>query len=167
MAVDSLIVPQCIYRPGTFTGLMVLYESNYIKLHQLFSDLEWPAGGVVSVSPRDNDLCAEIVRREPYTTTLRLTYWFDEAGGGRAPDPDIVVRIYHDARLVEAVSSRETHRHAKLRELAKKASAELDRRWRLNMLLNKWLDYLFDVGHSLATPTALKNGRLRYGRSLL
>jgi uncharacterized protein YqiB (DUF1249 family) len=28
---------------------------------------------------------------------------------------------------------------------------ELDRRWRLNMLLNKWLDYLFEVGHSLGT----------------
>ena len=59
------------------------------------------------------------------------------------------MRIYHDARLVEAVSSGETHRHAKLRELASSNSAELDRRWRLNMLLNKWLDYLFEVGHSL------------------
>jgi len=35
MLVDSLLVPQCVYRPGTFTGLMTLYESNYIKLHQL------------------------------------------------------------------------------------------------------------------------------------
>ncbi len=67
-------------------------------------------------------------------------------------DPDIVVRIYHDARLVEAVSSGEAHRHTKLRELAESSSDELDRRWRLNMLLNKWLDYLFDVGHSLGSP---------------
>ena len=69
--------------------------------------------------------------------------------GVSAPDPDIVVRIYHDARLVEAVSSGEAHRHTKLRELAESSNAELDRRWRLNMLLNKWLDYLFEVGHSL------------------
>ena len=152
MVVDSLLVPQCIYRPGTFTGLMILYESNYIKLHQLLTQLEWPADRVVSSSPRDNDLHAAIVRREPYTTTLRLTYWFNDSNGTRAPDPDIVVRIYHDARLVEAVSSGETHRHAKLRELARGSSAELDRRWRLNMLLNKWLDYLFEVGHSLGRP---------------
>jgi uncharacterized protein YqiB (DUF1249 family) len=144
MLVDSLLVPQCIYRPGTFTGLMTLYESNYIKLHQLASVTSWPADAIVSSSPRDNDLHAEIVRREPYTTTLRLTYWFDDAA-----DPDIVVRIYHDARLVEAVSSGEAHRHAKLRELARSSNAELDRRWRLNMLLNKWLDYLFEAGHSL------------------
>jgi uncharacterized protein YqiB (DUF1249 family) len=149
MLVDSLLVPQCVYRPGTFTGLMTLYESNYIKLHQLAAALEWPADAIVSSSPRDNDLHAEIVRREPYTTTLRLTYWFLDAGGVSAPDPDIVVRIYHDARLVEAVSSREAHRHTKLREWAGSSNAELDRRWRLNMLLNKWLDYLFEVGHSL------------------
>jgi uncharacterized protein YqiB (DUF1249 family) len=148
MLVDSLLVPQCVYRPGTFTGLMTLYESNYIKLQQLVSALEWPADAIVSSSPRDNDLHAEIVRREPYTTTLRLTYWFDDAGVAAA-DPDIIVRIYHDARLVEAVSSGEAHRHAKLRELARSSNAELDRRWRLNMLLNKWLDYLFEAGHSL------------------
>jgi uncharacterized protein YqiB (DUF1249 family) len=148
MVVDSLLVPQCVYRPGTFTGLMTLYESNYIKLHQLASTLEWPADAIVSSSPRDNDLYVELVRREPYTTTLRLTYWFDDAGVPAA-DPDIVVRIYPDARLVEAVSSGEAHRHAKLRELAKRSNDELDRRWRLNMLLNKWLDYLFEVGHTL------------------
>ena len=150
MLVDSLLVPQCVYRPGTFTGLMTLYESNYIKLHQLGSAMEWPADAIVSSSPRDNDLHAEIVRREPYTTTLRLTYWFDDAGVSAA-DPDLVVRIYHDARLAEAVSRGEAHRHVKLRELAKSSNAELDRRWRLNMLLNKWLDYLFEVGHSLGT----------------
>lgn len=150
MLVDSLLVPQCVYRPGTFTGLMTLYESNYIKLNQLASAMSWPVDAIVSSSPRDNDLHAEIVRREAYTTTLRLTYWFDDAGVP-APDPDIIVRVYHDARLVEAVSSREAHRHVKLRELAGRSSAELDRRWRLNMLLNKWLDYLFEVGHSLGT----------------
>jgi uncharacterized protein len=150
MLVDSLLVPQCVYRPGTFTGLMTLYESNYIKLHQLATALDWPADAIVSSSPRDNDVYAEIVRREPYTTTLRLTYWFDDGDGVCVPDPDIIVRVYHDARLVEAVSSREAHRHTKLRELASSSSAELDRRWRLNMLLNKWLDYLFEVGHTLS-----------------
>jgi uncharacterized protein len=148
MVVDSLLVPQCIYRPGSFTGLMTLYESNYIKLHHLVPSMTWPADALVSSSPRDKDLHAEIVRREPYTTTLRLTYWFEDAGVAAA-DPDIIVRIYHDARLVEAVSSREAHQHAKLRALARSGNAELDRRWRLNMLLNKWLDYLFEVGHSL------------------
>jgi len=67
--------------------------------------------------------------------------------------PDLILRIYHDARLVEAVSGRERHCHHKLRELSTSAGAELDRRWRINMMLNKWLDYLHDVGHTLAGAT--------------
>lgn len=153
MLVDSLIVPQCIYRPGTFTGLMTLYESNYVKLRQLCSTLAFDRDAIVSTSPCDRDLHVEVVRREPYTTTLRFTYWFTEASGAVA-DPDLVVRVYHDARLAEAVGCGEARLHPKLTELARSSSAELDRRWRLNMMLNKWLDYLLEVGHSLEEQAA-------------
>jgi uncharacterized protein YqiB (DUF1249 family) len=147
MLVDSLIVPECVYRPGTFTGLMTLYESNYIKLHTLSKAFDWPSEIAVSRTPRDSDLHATITRREPYTTTLKLTYWFAEPNGVVVADPDLILRIYHDARLVEAVSGQERHRHHKLREFAVSRGAELGRRWRINMMLNKWLDFLFDVGH--------------------
>jgi len=152
MLVASLIVPECIYRPGSFTGLMTLYESNYIKLSQLTTAFEWSGWSMVSTSARDKDLHAQLVRREPYTTTLKLTYWFEESGGVLVPDPDLILRVYHDARLAEAVSGRDRHTHHKLRELAGDSSSELDRRWRINMMLNKWLDYLFDVGHCLHAP---------------
>lgn len=153
MFVDSLIVPQCVYRPGSFTGLMTIYESNYVKLDMLTGGFAWTGRSMLSSSARDHDLHAEVMRREPYTTTLRLTYLFEE-GASLLPDPDLILRIYHDARLVEAVASRERHLHHRLREWARSASnAELDRRWRLNMMLNKWLDYLSDVGHNLATAS--------------
>ena len=152
MLVDSLIVPECIYRPGSFTGLMTIYESNYIKLSHLTTEFDWTGWSMISTSPRDMDLHAQLLRREPYTTTLKLTYWFEEPGGLLVPDPDLILRIYHDARLAEAVSGRDRHTHHKLRELAGDRGAELDRRWRINMMLNKWLDYLFDVGHSLHSP---------------
>jgi len=135
--------------PGSFTGLMTIYESNYIKLSQLTTDFHWSGWSMVSSSPRDNDLHAQLLRREPYTTTLKLTYWFLEPDGVLVPDPDLIVRIYHDARLAEAVAGRDRHTHHKLRELAADRATELDRRWRINMMLNKWLDYLFDVGHTL------------------
>jgi uncharacterized protein YqiB (DUF1249 family) len=149
MLVDSLIVPECVYRPGSFTGLMTIYESNYIKLSQLTTEFDWAGWSMVSHSRRDNDLHAQLMRREPYTTTLKLTYWFQESDGILVPDPDLIVRIYHDARLAEAVGGRDRHTHHKLRELARDSGAELDRRWRINMMLNKWLDYLSDVGHIL------------------
>lgn len=146
---DSLIVPQCVYRPGSFTGLMTIYESNFLKLKQLTVDFASSAAELVSSSERDCDVHLTLVKREPYTTTFRLTYWFEEADGTLVPDPDLTLRVYHDARLVEAVASRDQHRHHKLREIALPADSELGRRWRVNMMLNKWLDYLLDVGHTL------------------
>jgi len=41
----------------------------------------------------------------------------------------------------------EEHRHPKLHEFHKTHSYELDTRWKNNMMLNKWLDYLLEVGH--------------------
>jgi uncharacterized protein YqiB (DUF1249 family) len=154
MVTDSLILPECIYRPGSFTGLMTLYESNYIRLSHLVSQLETlsvtnpePA---LSSSPRDRDLYLQVRSRERYTSTLKLTYWFADGENRPVADPDLTVRVYHDARLVEAVDACREHYHQKLRELARTHSHELNRRWRNNMMLNKWLDYLLDMGHGFA-----------------
>lgn len=149
MLADSLIVPECVYRPGSFTGLMTLYESSFIKLDQLAGRAMQDNGYRVSTSESDCDLHLEFLQREPYTTTLKLTYWFEDARRQRVPDPDLTVRIYHDARLAEAVDARRSHRHHVLQELARSHSHdELDRRWRRNIMLNKWLDYLIDMGHA-------------------
>lgn len=145
--VDSFIVPQCVYRPGSFTGLMTIYESNYLKLAQLVPD-PVPDAAVASSVPGDCDLHLRIVRREPYTATLKLTYLFPEPDGSNVLDPDLTLRIYYDARLVEAVAANPAHRHPLLTELDRPpAVEELGRRWRINMMLNKWLDYLLDMGH--------------------
>jgi hypothetical protein len=74
----------------------------------------------------------------------------DDGAEGGVPDPDLLIRVYHDASLVEAVTSRDRHRHRVLQALARTHAGELDRRWRMNMMLNKWLDYLIDNGHSFA-----------------
>lgn len=147
MFVDSLIVPQCVYRPGSFTGLMTIYESNYVKLLQVADVDAATTAGRISRVPKDCELHLDVLRTEPYTTTLRMTYWFDESGEPVA-DPDLTVRVYHDARLAEALAARIAHRHRVLQDLDPAHAAELGRRWRVNMLLNKWLDYLLEVGHA-------------------
>jgi uncharacterized protein YqiB (DUF1249 family) len=153
MIADSLIVPECIFRPGSFTGLMTLYESNYLKLHQLLGDQLSGMQDSVSHAERDCDLHLNVLTRDRYTTTFRLTYWFesrpeDQSDWDQIADPDLTLKAYHDARLLEAVSLAVFHRHHKLRELAQHHVAELDRRWQRNMMLNKWLDYVLDSGHS-------------------
>lgn len=146
---DGLIVPQCVYRPGSFTGLMTLYESNYIKLSQLL-DLADVSADRCSICSADCDLHLFGVERQRYTTTLRLTYIFAESGEDVA-EPNLTLRVYHDARLAEALRWRSIARHAQLRAIADHTRALSDR-WRANMMLNKWLDYLIDCGHSFRLP---------------
>jgi uncharacterized protein YqiB (DUF1249 family) len=147
---DSLIVPQCVYRPGSFTGLMTLYESNYLKLGELLGDSNDLSGRLVSRSAVDFDLHLELLRRDRYTTTLKMTYWFDELVDSelsQIADPDLTIRIYHDARLVDVVWSVDRHRHYKLQERASLHGTALGARWRSNIMLNKWLDYLLEMQH--------------------
>jgi hypothetical protein len=150
MLADSLLLPECIYRPGSFTGLMVLYESNFLKLDRLVGELDPSDAKWISRVRGDNDLYLERMRAEPYTTTLRLTYWLDDAAGAPIMDPDMTIRVYHDAALVEASTCRSRHRHGLIRALARSHTRELSRRWQINMMLNKWLDYLLDSGHGFA-----------------
>tara|TARA_B100000530_G_scaffold249771_1_gene164173 strand:- start:255 stop:749 length:495 start_codon:yes stop_codon:yes gene_type:complete len=155
---DSLIVPECIYRPGTFTGLMTLYESNYVKLLQLIEGfqtfVEKAPEITISQTDLDCDLQLEIKLKEKYTTTLNITYllYLDDDVGVNAAvlDPDLTIRVYHDAKLIEVLHGLEEHRHQKLCEFHKTHSCELDTRWKNNMMLNKWLDYLLEVGHGFS-----------------
>lgn len=150
MLADSLLLPECDFRPGSFSGLMLLYESNYLKLCGLIGELDADSSHWISRARGDNDLFLERTRVEPYTTTLCMTYWLRDGDGIELKDPDMTIRIYRDAGQAEAVSCLAGHSHRLLRELRSSHASELDRRWQINMMLNKWLDYLFDSGHGFA-----------------
>jgi uncharacterized protein YqiB (DUF1249 family) len=78
--------------------------------------------------------------------TLSLTYHL-ETDDGLLIDPDMTVRVYLDGQLAEVLAIGERQRHAALRRLVREHRDELDRRWRRNVVLNKWLDYLSEQGH--------------------
>jgi len=146
MLLDYQLVPQTIVKPNSFVGLMAMYESNYLRLLHLIPDLEQLDGCFRSRVAGDCELYVDILERCRYTVTLSLTYYFD-GEDGRVADPDMTVRAYLDGQLAEAMSLRGNHRHAELRRLAKAQRAELDTRWKRNITLNKWLEYLTDQGH--------------------
>lgn len=146
MLLDSRLVPETVVRPNSFAGLMSLYESNYLRLLYLLPELERLDGCYRSTVAGDCDLHIEVLERCRYTVTLSLTYYFD-TDGGRVADPDLKVRAYLDGRLAEALSLGGDYRHTELRRLMQKHREELDTRWRRNMILNKWLDYLQEQGH--------------------
>lgn len=146
MLLDSQLVPETLVRPRSFVGLMALYESNYLRLLQLVPELERLDGCFRSRVAGDCELFLEVLERCRYTITMSLTYQFD-SDDGRIADPDVKVRAYLDGRLAEAMSIGVDHQHAELRRLIRKNRRELDARWRRNMVLNKWLEYLSDQGH--------------------
>ncbi len=146
MTVDCLCVTSWRARPVSFVSLMTLYESNYLRLRGLVGDVRALAGRRVSRSPADCDLHLEVLEHSPYTSVLRLTYLFEQPEGESA-EPDLEVRVYHDARLAEASRCARWVRHPALESIRAGLSSSLGERWRRNMLLNKWLDYCVDRGH--------------------
>ena len=146
MLLDSYLVPETIAKPRSFVGLMALYESNYLRLLRLLPELERLDGCFRSRVANDCDLHVEILERSRYTVTLSLTYHF-ETDDGLLIDPDMTVRVYLDGQLAEVLGIGEQQRHPALRRLVHEHREELDRRWRCNMVLNKWLDYLSEQGH--------------------
>ena len=154
MTVDSLCVTSWRARPVSFVSLMTLYESNYIRLRQLVDDVQHRHGHCISRTANDCDLHLSLLEHGRYTTILRLTYLFDDAAGVLA-DPDLEVRVYHDARLAEASRCGRWIRHAGLQHIRNELSVTLGERWLRNMLLNKWLEYVSDRGHRFAAVTGV------------
>ncbi len=146
MLLDYQLVPQTIVKPRSFVGLMSLYESNYLRLLLLIPELERLDGCFHSRVAGDCDLYVEILERCRYTVTLSLTYQFDSELGNVA-NPDMVVRAYLDGELAEAMSLGGRNRNASRWRLNASRSRELGARWKRNMILNKWLEYLRDQGH--------------------
>ena len=146
MLFDCQLVPQTIVKPNSFVGLMSLYESNYLRLLQLIPEIERLDGCFRSRVAGQCDLHVEVLERCRYTVTLSLTYHFETDQGGIA-DPDMMVRVYLDGELAESMSLGAKQRHERLRKLVSSQDRELDARWKRNIILNKWLEYLSDQGH--------------------
>ena len=151
MLQEHQLVPETIVSPKSFVGLMALYESNYLRLLQLIPELHRLDGYYRSSVAGDCALHVEILDRSRYTITLSLSYFFYD-GDTRVADPDMKIRVYLDGQLTEAMGFSgmgvsDNHRHSELRRLSRAHRHELDSRWRRNIVLNKWLDYLMDQGH--------------------
>jgi uncharacterized protein YqiB (DUF1249 family) len=127
-------------RPRGFIALMNLYESNYLRLRALAGDLIGIVGTRHSRVADDCELVLAVSERTPYTSVLKLSYLLPPAGRPAEPVavleryPELRLRVYHDARLLEAEGG----------------ERELHHRWQRNLMLNKWLEYCTDRGHQFA-----------------
>jgi hypothetical protein len=137
-------------RPRGFIALMSLYESNYLRFVQLAGAPAGLAGTLVSRPAGDCELQLAVLEHMRYTSTLSLTYVMPHPGAAPERLPDLRLRIYHDARLLEAeaLAAPGTVRRCAPRP----GERELHQRWMRNMMLNKWLEYCADRGHRFSAP---------------
>jgi len=134
-------------RPQSFVGLMDLYERNYIGIRRLVPSL--PAAGEtrVSVVAGALDLHLTVIERFRYTTELHLTYLF-QRGAEIEVEPDLYIRVYHDARQAEVTAARLRHWPGFANEAGDRQPT-LRSRWHVNRFLYKWLNYCLYQGHRL------------------
>jgi hypothetical protein len=86
------------------------------------------------------DLHLEVLEQTPYTTQIRLTYCFGEGGQF---DPAAVLRAYHDAQQIEVLGLKQRV----LPLSARPDMCSLERKWKANLFLSKWLAYCCGQKH--------------------
>ena len=159
--IDSLMVARDGYGcsevvPRGYVSLMDLHENNYLRFKRLVADLDTITDQAVSVVPGCLDLHLQIIERSKFTTTVRMTYHFLE-NQQLIAEPDLKLRIYHDARLVEVLAGHLKHGRQRLDHLPATA---LKFKWRLNRLLYKWLGYCLHLGHEFSETRACELEKL-------
>ncbi len=124
---------------------MDLYERNYILVRRLIRTLPAEHGARVSRVRDGLDLHLSLVERHPYTTDLLLTYRFNRDDGEHL-EPELHIRVYHDARVAEVLAAHLRRSPAFL--FISDGPVDLAARWRVNRFLFKWLGYCLHQGHA-------------------
>ena len=134
-------------QPQSFAALMEMYEINYIQLRLLCGDIRTLPDETVSRITGGIPVGLNLIETSRHTTTLMLTYLFQEHDRKADNRPDMLVRVYHDSRQAEVIS----HRCRLTDDVVQYWGKELDTmllcRWRMNRFLYKWTNYLRRQGH--------------------
>lgn len=130
--------------PRGFVSLMDLYENNFIRLRKLVPDLANLPADSISQLPGCLSLYMHIQERTKFTTTLLLTYYFDDQAQAVA-EPALTIRVYHDANQAEVLTGHLKHGRQRYDHTPVKTRKI---KWRLNRFLYKWLGYSLYLGHS-------------------
>lgn len=126
---------------------MAIYEQNYNYICELLDNLDELPEEMVSRIPAHLPLRLTVLERFRYTTTLSLTYLFRETGATQT-DPDLIVRVYHDAGVAEVLGFGASVAGYCAPRVAQPVDGwVLERKWQLNRFLEKWLEYCLACGH--------------------
>ncbi|MEO6227718.1 MAG: DUF1249 domain-containing protein [Thermomonas sp.] len=133
-----------------FAWLMGLYAENHTRLQRLFEPADLVCGAYLSSIGDGLDLQLEVLERHAYTVELRMSYGLVDPQTGLR-DPSASLRLYRDARQVEATHCYAGRRWQDVIGMYPPPKKILDHRLRMNTFLGKWLEYLAEQGHGVAT----------------
>lgn len=136
-------------RPRSLAHLLDLYDHNFKLIQRLVPELELPFETAVSRSGSDLPLHLQVQERDRYTVTIRLTYEFTDEHGIRR-QPDLLVRVYRDACVAEALQCSHRPPWRAEEEGDPQAGQFLSAQWQRNLMLAKWLEYLLEHGHGFS-----------------
>jgi uncharacterized protein YqiB (DUF1249 family) len=136
-------------RARDLPALMELYELNYIQLRRLVPDINAIQDCSTSRIKGALDLFLTVRERAKYTTTVNLTYLFED-GGEENPAPDLTVRLYHDAQMAEVISRGDSRGRHKADYDRFQHQYSIDAKWKVNRFLHKWLGYCLHQGHAFS-----------------
>ena len=139
-----------IPRLTRFGWLMALYTENHAQLVRLFEPADLAAGAYVSDIGDGLPLHVDVIEQHRYTTELRLSYAMRDPVTGE-PDPSAYLRMYHDTRQLEATHCYLGRRWQDVIGMFPPPAQVVGHRLRMNTFLGKWLHYLAERGHGVAT----------------
>jgi uncharacterized protein YqiB (DUF1249 family) len=137
--------------PRGFVSLMDMYENNYLRLRRLIPDLDKLPDNAISRMPGCLNLYLSVLERTEFTTTLYLTYYFQD-DNKRIAEPALTIRVYHDANQAEVLTGNLQHgreQHDHIPSKTKKI------KWKFNRFLYKWLGYCLHLGHSFTSADSV------------
>ena len=138
---------------GRFGWLMALYAENHERLVRMFDPARLAPGRYRSNVPGALPVLLDVIAQHPYTTQLRLSYAMLDPVTGE-PDPSAHLRLYRDAGQVEATHCYVGRRWQDVIGMFPPPVEVVDHRLRMNTFLGKWLQYLEDQKHGLASLRA-------------
>lgn len=139
----SLLLTSLDSRPNV-GRLVELCEDNYSLLQRLVPDLRAMRGTRIAQLRGHADLHLEVLEHSRYTRLIHLTYYF-ESGAALRPEPDAVLRVYHDSAQLEVVELRQAD--SVLSTMPLYEVPGLSNKWQLNWFVSKWLGYCVALGY--------------------
>ncbi len=124
-------------------------ESNYVRICKLISRLEVGSEVLYQLHSQGaylGDIRLQVLESSRYTDLVLLEQV--QAAGKWLNNPQLTVRIYHDARMVEVISAAEHPRVEAVNDYPNHKMHLPDEKLQLNQFLSEWLGYCLSHGHA-------------------